>query len=418
MLAPQKSPQRSDGVTWSWPSRETFERFWRSGVEGPRPFTISRVAFAEIETLVVSLDRDENALYFEEYPRDWNLVLLEAYPLSPGHLLSPGRSKSTDFPVHLLWRVIEGSFGEVGELTIELDGPEKVQTLEIVQGELIDAERWAQWSYAAALIETPRPLHRPFLRDRTYSPPVDMPIWHRVIEALNSRDVQQTREVIDELLAREDISPTDPNWPAVFDFAVEQEDVDLARRIFVRWIPFTTEADDPYPMMIANSVASLCRRAGDLQCYLQLNLSNIAENIPGVVWPEPVGDADRRDSDSMFGVGIDARAFVLGMVLRFAGAPERAIEVPPARLGRAIAELEEPDAIVFGVIELVEDGALDAANRFFATVALYSTLESEYATLRRVCQSIGALDLHKLSRRWLESEGGGGCRPPEVTAPR
>jgi len=394
-VAEQLGTKREPGQRpWTWPVPGEFGRFWRARDAGVRPLGLVH-AKARGQEAVIAVARGEKTQ-----------VALEAFVVTGDHY----GLRSIEGG----WDIDSGSCDQVGLVKLAGRDAETLEVLEVYEVPTISSEHWALWTYATTLVNSSAPVRRPNTMGYERTAAEGQAVWARFTAAAEGNDVRAAKEILEELLARTDVSPFDEAWSDALRFVLEHNEELLAIRIYSRWIPMGRCSMDTRPQRVAADFAALCQRRGDLGCFLQLRVQIMGDQFARVAYSSYGEEAHGTESAVLADSGVHASRFLLGMMLEYSHGPRRHARLWPWRLGRAMAEGGDPAASVSTLEALVRDETLDPYNRLRATATLLSVLRNQPVagigpdtrptraqvaqSAAAACRHVAALGLHPASR--------------------
>lgn len=185
-------------------------------------------------------------------------------------------------------------------------------------------------------------------------------------------------------------------------FLRAQGRVDQALALYARFQPVGRCSMDTAPAETARSYADLCYGAGRIGCFLQLQVRIMGDRFNRVAWSSYGEKAASTESKALVEAGVDARRFLLGLLVQFddprAERPRE--EMNLWRLARSMHE--SGIDFVDDLERLASDPALDAVNRYRATQTLW-LLERRAKQVAAGTASVrfSRLDLLPVAAQWI-----------------
>ena len=187
-------------------------------------------------------------------------------------------------------------------------------------------------------------------------------------------------------------------------FLGKQGRVDAALALYARFRPMGRCSMDTAPADAARAHADLCYGAGRIGCFLQLQVRIMGDRFSRVAWSSYGERAAKTESTALVDAGIDARRFLLGLLVQFDD-PRFSAPREEMNLWRLARSMHESGIDFVADLErLAGDAALDGVNRHRATQTLW-LLErrAKKADAKTVAARFAQLDLLPVAQTWVEA---------------
>ncbi|MCB9546039.1 MAG: hypothetical protein H6706_09320 [Myxococcales bacterium] len=173
--------------------------------------------------------------------------------------------------------------------------------------------------------------------------------------------------------------------------------------VYRRYRPMGRCSMDTAPAQTARDYADLCYELGQIGCFLQLQVRIMGDRFERVAASSYGERAASTGSAALIAAGVDARRFLLGLLLQYdvEGLRPRE-EMGPWRLARSMAE----SGLDFGpdLLALATDAHLDAANRLRASTVLWLLWRrAEELPATTLVERLKGQPLLPMARAWMQA---------------
>jgi hypothetical protein len=303
---------------------------------------------------------------------------------------------------------------EVGKAVFHRSGGTAVlfTPTEIVKARPAQRAAWADWTYAATLVEMEGAVY-----DRRNDVPWKerAPLYergHQQAEALEAAKKKGATAVLK--LARAIVAePPDSSAQVLVDasaLAMEHGEARLARQLRALYRPVGRCSMDFRPQEAAAEFADLCFAQGDLPCFLQLQVRIMGQQFERVAYSSYGDAAHDSQVERLARTGVVPSDFLVGLLMSFDTSEERASQIGTWRLARAFADGEFGAAGERALLSRATDPTLDVFNRVRATQTLaYARIQAaragkawkDYPENKDVLADVPRDGLHPYARAWL-----------------
>ncbi len=160
---------------------------------------------------------------------------------------------------------------------------------------------------------------------------------------------------------------------------------------------------DTAPAAFAREYAEKCWGAGDLACFLQLQVRIMGDQFRRVAYSSYGEASHPTESKRLDSTGIDVDRFFRGLQVEVPG--ERPIVLGPSRLARAVLESGRKDSYENVLSKMAADPRLDAFNRLRAAQTwLWLQYRADNSSLADAKKRLLAMDLTPIAREWAEQQ--------------
>jgi hypothetical protein len=361
---------------WTWPQEADFSAWWEPGQVDERV----------VETLIGDLRDPEGQMLAEvavtKRNRESGPVFQFIYTVD-----------DTGFRG---FRSAEGRWaGEYWALVSEGDGPE-YQFFPTWQSQdnPIDDEVWESWVYTSSLLSFEGPVYPEVVNQWGESSEEAERLWERAVQAEPSRLAEAL-----VLLDTSDMSSDDGRWFQAIEMAETLDDPALTLALYARYRPVGRCSMDTRPQDLAREYAELCYSEGRLGCFVQLQVRIMGAQFSRVAWSSYGDAAHGTEVNALAGTGIQTDRFLEGLMVDFETPEERAIGLGLWRLGRALAESADSEALRTRLVTLIESPEIDSWNRFRAVVTL--TAMGQSAGLELASSPVLDLEMDRFAELWI-----------------
>lgn len=268
-------------------------------------------------------------------------------------------------------------------------------------------EARTDWAYATTLIGTVPALKEPQTWDELKAAPEfqwSAEQWSSQVAAVTQASTPSHVRLM-ELLA---IASHTPNAEAAIDaivgYAEGATDDTLLARAYAATIPVGGCSMDSRPAKVAKDLAERCFAKKRLGCFLQLQLRVMGDQFQRVAYSSYGEAAHGTDVNRLGTLGISVERFLLGLAIQL---PEgnRAAELQPYRLARAILEADLAAGLGPKLVARVEDERLPGPARLRATQVWASLqLRDQGASLADVDAKLKQLKLSPEASAWWQKQ--------------
>lgn len=288
----------------------------------------------------------------------------------------------------------------------------------LVQKRLLNA-----WVYSSTLMQTRRPIYQVpalHLSDLTEDQLKQLSDKQEDLSTNLSGLIASNSPValpaINNLLTAE-ILPDDQTMESAASFAEANGDLELAIAVRARFIPLGRCSVDTLPQDSARRYAELCHRAGNLPCFLNLQVQIMGDSFERVAYSS-IGEASHAtEANALRDIGIDVGKFLKGLTVQFSAPGISRAEIGPWRLARSILESGSEEDLLPFLEQVALDPQVDNHNRLRATQVwsflLYLMKEDDQRhpsptpdRRQQVFQALNSLAVSSPSRSWLSTNFG------------
>lgn len=372
-----------DETEFDFPLAESFDSMWRENSERATPWILAEATSERYGTLLIGVRQEQDDSLF-----------IRTFVIN-GDISTPDLIDGD-------YEVVSGSWNGLGTVSLRYRANEDLEfeVTTVYHGLTPQRDHLALWTYSTTLINSSPPVYETN-REEVVSRDEEL-VFHLEEEFRLAAVRQQTEHAHDILETMIELGSVLSAEAA--EFAMGIQDDRLARAVLRRWIPRGMCSMDPYPQSIAERYAALCRRQGDLGCFLQLHVQLMGNQFPRRSNSSAGALLQPTYSSGIAESGVDVERFLSGLLIEYQGVPRRHRSIGPWRLGMAMAEAGLSPT---SPQELVEDETLDPFNRLRATATLLSLLVNSGENHDRtqvppeVCSRLLDLDLHSTSLQWV-----------------
>ncbi|MEO1170612.1 MAG: hypothetical protein AAFX94_00960, partial [Myxococcota bacterium] len=291
------------------------------------------------------------------------------------------------------WRLLTSDQAETVVLARD-DEAVVIRNATVERATAVSPDHWDHWTYSNTLMGGDASLY-------VEPPPSARPLNGSVRNALETQSFGRS-EI--EALLESDTGPREDLWSTAIEKARALNDWALAIQLHQRYRPMGRCSMDERPQQTAVRYADACYREGDLACFARLYVRIINNRFDSVAWSSYGDAAASTYAFELEKTGINAKRFLLGLVLHFGG--DRPEQARLWRLGRAFAEAQltgDAERLLTG---WAQSESLDPYNRFRATVTLAGALHQQSKNPAEVAERVGRLSLTPHARQWVAQELG------------